>query len=139
MTAQQPYLSNDLPETTGEMLPVAHNQVPMQSGAPERQPLSSELPTAQAGVAPQVQAPTAQPVVPLVSQVQVPGAPASGSQGSPPVADDVDLIEKEWVQRAKALVAKTKDDPHTQNKEMNKFKADYIKKRYNKEIKVSEG
>lgn len=139
MTAQQPYLSNDSPETTGEMLPPAHNQVPTQPGAPERQPLSSELPTTQTGVVPPAQVPAAQSVAPLVSQVQVPGTPASGGQGSPPVADDVDLIEKEWVQRAKALVAKTKDDPHNQNKEMNKFKADYIKKRYNKEIKVSEG
>jgi hypothetical protein len=73
-------------------------------------------------------------------------APPTGVAGQPPattgtpaVADDVDLIEKEWVHRAKALVAKTKDNPHEQNKEMSKFKADYIKKRYNKEIKVSEG
>lgn len=54
------------------------------------------------------------------------------------MADDADLIEKEWVVRAKALVAETKDDPYRQNKEFNKAKADYIKKRYNKDIKVSE-
>lgn len=57
---------------------------------------------------------------------------------SPAVADDVDLIEKEWVHKAKAIVARTRDDPHLQNKEMNKFKAGYIKKRYNKDIRVSE-
>ncbi len=54
-------------------------------------------------------------------------------------ADDDDLIEKEWVERAKSVIQKTKDDPHSQNKELNRFKADYVKKRYNKELKVNEG
>ncbi len=54
-------------------------------------------------------------------------------------ASDIDLIEKEWVLKAKAIVAHTHGDPYTQNKEINKIKADYIKKRYNKDIKqVSE-
>lgn len=52
-------------------------------------------------------------------------------------AADVDLIEKEWVQKAKAIVAATNGDPYSQNKEINKMKADYIKKRYNKDIKVA--
>lgn len=56
----------------------------------------------------------------------------------PQIADDTDLIEKEWVVRAKEIVSKTAHDPHLQNKEMNKFKADYLKKRYNKEVKLSE-
>ena len=54
------------------------------------------------------------------------------------MADDLDLIEKEWVNKAKAIVMQTRSDPHNQNKEMNKFKADYMKKRYNKDIKLSE-
>lgn len=62
-----------------------------------------------------------------------------GHSAAPSIAADDDLIEKEWVLRAKAIVAKTKDDPHQQNKELNLYKADYIKKRYNKDIKVSEG
>ncbi len=59
------------------------------------------------------------------------------SKLSPEIADDADLIEKEWVNRAKVIIAKTKDDPHLQNEEISKYKADYIKKRYNKDIKVS--
>lgn len=54
------------------------------------------------------------------------------------IADDVDLIEKEWVHKAKEIVEQTKTDPHTQNKKMNEVKADYLKKRYNKELKLSE-
>lgn len=57
---------------------------------------------------------------------------------SPPAADDADLIEKEWVERAKAIVEKTRDDPHEQKREMSKYKADYVKKRYNKDLKVAE-
>jgi len=57
---------------------------------------------------------------------------------SPEVADDNDLIEQEWVNKAKEIVERTSDDPYLQNKEINKFKADYIQKRYKREIKVSE-
>jgi len=61
--------------------------------------------------------------------------PASAAQ-APATADDSDLIEKEWVERAKAIVEGTRNDPYLQNKELNNFKADYMKKRYNKDIKV---
>ena len=54
------------------------------------------------------------------------------------IADDVDLIEKEWVHKAKEIVEQTKTDPHIQNKKMNEVKAGYLKKRYNKELKLSE-
>lgn len=59
--------------------------------------------------------------------------------GSPLIADDGDLIEKEWVEKAKEIVNRTRQDPHKQNREINQFKADYLKKRYNKDIKLSEG
>lgn len=62
---------------------------------------------------------------------------ASTDSNTPMIADDADLIEKEWVEKAKQLVDQTKNDPYTQNKEINKFKADYIKKRYNKDIALS--
>jgi hypothetical protein len=60
------------------------------------------------------------------------------SGGTPHIADDIDLIEKEWVVKAKEIVAKTKDDPYRQNQEMSKVKADYLKKRYNKDLRLSE-
>jgi hypothetical protein len=66
--------------------------------------------------------------------------PTSSSQLTQQLmADDADLIEKEWVDKAKAIVLHTKDDPYKQNQEMNKVKADYLKKRYNKDLKISEG
>lgn len=64
--------------------------------------------------------------------------PITAADDAALIADDADLIEKEWVARAKSVVEQTKTDPFVQNNELNKVKADYIKKRYNKDIKVSE-
>ncbi len=44
------------------------------------------------------------------------------------------LAEKEWVSRAKKIIAETKDDPHKQKTEISKVKAEYIKKRFSKTI-----
>lgn len=57
---------------------------------------------------------------------------------SPQIADDVDLIEKEWVEKAKEIVEKTKDNPYLQNKAISEIKADYIQKRYSKKIMKSD-
>lgn len=87
------------------------------------------------------QQPAGQQVVPQAAPVVPHDAPPTGVQGmaiTPQIADDSDLIEKEWVVKAKQIVERTKDDPHQQNKEMNLMKADYLKKRYNKDIKLSE-
>lgn len=62
----------------------------------------------------------------------------TGSPASPLIADDSDLIEKEWVAKAKHIVERTRDDPYLQTKEINKMKADYLKKRYAKDIVLPE-
>lgn len=56
----------------------------------------------------------------------------------PETANDTDLIEKEWVIKAQSIVNKTIDDPYKQSRELTALKAEYIKKRYNKDIKVVE-
>lgn len=58
------------------------------------------------------------------------------TNSNPIVAADDDVIEREWVQKAKRIVSETKDDPYTQEHEISKLQADYIKKRYGKEIKT---
>lgn len=52
---------------------------------------------------------------------------------------DSDRIEKQWIDRAKQIVAQTRDDPFKQKHEMSKVKADYIKKRFNKVLKTDSG
>ncbi len=49
-------------------------------------------------------------------------------------ANDVDLIEKQWVHKTKDVINQTKDDPHKQKDEVSRIKADYVKKRFNKVI-----
>lgn len=65
--------------------------------------------------------------------------PSAVMRGNPQVADDADLIEKEWVIRAKQIVEHTRTDPHRQSEAMNLVKADYLRKRYNRIIKLTEG
>jgi hypothetical protein len=52
----------------------------------------------------------------------------------PEEAADLDLIEKEWVLKAKQIVEKTADDPFSQQEELSKMKAEYLKKRYKKDL-----
>lgn len=85
---------------------------------------------------PMQQMPAFQQPVTTVADPMTTGA-SSGS--SPAIADDTDLIEKEWVIKAKEIVARTKHDPYQQNKEVEQVKADYLKKRFNKDVKVAEG
>ncbi len=56
---------------------------------------------------------------------------------TPLVAADDEVIEQEWVQKAKNIVSQTKGDPFNQEKAVGKLQAEYIKKRYGKEIKLT--
>ncbi len=79
-----------------------------------------------------------QPVIAVSTGQATSSPPATGLAGAPLVADDVDVIEKEWVDRAKKIVNATKNDPREQEKEVSKLQADYLLKRYNKQIKLTE-
>lgn len=63
----------------------------------------------------------------------------TNSDDSSLMAGDIDLIEKEWVEKAKRIISGTTDDPYKQNIEINKVKAEYLKKRFNKEVKINVG
>lgn len=58
----------------------------------------------------------------------------STGSSNPTVAADDDLMEKEWVDRSKQVIAETKGDPYRREKEVNKLQIDYLKKRYGKEL-----
>ena len=57
---------------------------------------------------------------------------------TPIVAGDDDLIEKEWVDKAKKIVAETKSDPYRREEQVNKLQVDYLKKRYGRELGAAE-
>lgn len=117
-------------------MPERKSSPEVQQGTPESAPERREAEPQAADTAPPA---TPAPVVQLPS---VPVAPQdlSGSQASsdtPIVASDDDLIEKEWVTKAKQVVQSTKSDPYMQEAEVSKLQADYLKKRYGKDIKLS--
>jgi Txe/YoeB family toxin of Txe-Axe toxin-antitoxin module len=62
--------------------------------------------------------------------------PSGIQDDNPLAAADDEVIEKEWVDRAKKIVEQTKSDPYKQEQEVSKLQADYLKKRYGKEVKV---
>lgn len=131
-TQEQAPQSSELPRPSVDSLPATETGTEQLQSTPESGAQPSTSPAgmatsaddASAMGAPGGQTPTSQPV-PVADDAAL-------------MADDADLIEKEWVARAKSVVEQTKADPFVQNKELNKVKADYIKKRYNRDIKVSE-
>lgn len=81
-----------------------------------------------------VAAPVAQPVTP----VQAPPAPPASTSTTPLVAADEDLIEKEWVDKAKEIIEQTRDDPFARTQKVNELQRDYLQKRYGKVVGASE-
>ncbi|HEV2403253.1 MAG TPA: hypothetical protein VGS08_03570 [Candidatus Saccharimonadales bacterium] len=52
--------------------------------------------------------------------------------------DAPDSLDEEWVQKAKVIVEQTRLDPFQQSNKLSRMKADYLKKHYNKDIKIAE-
>ena len=65
-------------------------------------------------------------------------APATIPTTALPAGSDDDDLDKEWVNKAKAIVEQTRTDPFTQSRELSKFKANYLKARHGKEVKIAE-
>lgn len=137
----EPNQNNYGPPAELPPLPEQNNQPSTEFGAAPAPELSGTQPPAASSQSQQQTTPMVNPqgLYPNPQPVPTPVHPAATSSATAALmADDADLIEKEWVTKAKAIVMRTKDDPREQNKEMNKVKADYLKKRYNKDLKLSE-
>jgi len=80
--------------------------------------------------------------VPIGAPAGVPAtaqaAPPSDPGPTPQVAADNDRIEQEWVIKTKQILLATHNDPYEQARQLAALKADYMRKRYNKEIKLGE-
>lgn len=108
------------PETAGER---SHEREQQPSRAEQAQAPQPAMPL-----------PLPLPVVPVPVAVQ----PADDVTVGPTIAADDDLIEKEWVDKAKKIITETRDDPYRREQEVSRLQADYLKKRYGKELGVSE-
>ncbi len=74
--------------------------------------------------------------MPTVS-VPVPTQASDDATVGPTLAADDDVMEKEWVDKAKKIITDTQNDPYKREKAIGKLQADYLKKRYGKELGVS--
>ena len=124
------------PAYTGENIP---SLPPLETGiekGAERREQAAEA-GARAADAASSAVPTALPVAPpvIIQQDDPVQDPASSS---PLVAADEDLIEKEWVDKAKEIIQHTRDDPHARTMKVNELQRDYLQKRYNRAIGASE-
>ena len=73
-------------------------------------------------------------VTPLQQLAQNDAAVEQRSAQLHPASADIDVIEKEWVEKAKKIVSITKDDPREQSKELTGMKREYIEKRFGKSL-----
>lgn len=109
--------------TSAEASPERPAQQELQPAGPVQSAPALPAPTPQAS-------PTNAPVLPKLP-------PLAAADTNPAVASDDEVIEKEWVDKAKKIIFETKDDPYKQEKEVSKLQADYLKKRYGKEVKLA--
>lgn len=137
-----PELNLPSPERSPEALPTvpspeSHPDFPLPS--PERGNSSSERAPEQSNAA---QASLgAQPIpvsLPIPVPIQDDPAQDVPVDDSPAVAADEDLIEKEWVDKAKQIISQTRDDPAEREKQVGRLQADYLKKRYGRSLGASE-
>lgn len=78
---------------------------------------------------------TTLPTVPVPPADDTTTGTATSTQ-NPSIAADDDVIEKEWVNKAKKVIQDTKGDPYAKEQEVSKLQADYMQKRYGKRIKL---
>lgn len=109
-------------ERTVERAPARPEKSPQQAKQPALPAIPDDIPS----------------VEPPVIAAQPDDTAAPLSHGSAQASDDQDRIEPEWVDKAKAVISQTRQDPYMQKHEMSKIKADYIQKRFGKQIKTDE-
>ncbi len=121
-----------IPDGFGQSIERAPQYVGPETGietGAERREQASEAAAAAAdssGLPIVLPAPVAIPVVPVVDDSQI--------SATPLVAGDDDLIEKEWVDRAKKIVDETREDPYKREAAVSQLQKDYQKKRYGREL-----
>lgn len=128
---------------TGLSLPQPVEGVPPMPGTNETAPEAAEAaPVAGERIAgpPNAASVPALPSFPMASAVppQATVTPVSDNAASNSTTDGRDIIGKEWVNMAKQIVEKTRDDPYNQSRELAKLRSEYMQKRYNKTLKLSE-
>lgn len=127
----------ELPKVPAEQAPTGEKR---QEGIEQGDTSLEAAPRPPAAAQPQMPAPSApvgQP--PVVSPTAGTGHLAALSGPTAGLAaNDADLIEKEWVDKSKQIIAANREDPYKQKNEMSRAKVDYVQKRFNKTLKLDD-
>lgn len=104
-------------------------QLPPVQSDEQAQPQSAGMQNPNSAILPQ----------PSSSDNQTP--PTSHTQAQPPqkIEENKDLIDKSWVERIKQTANEYRHDPHEQNKKLTVLRAEFLKRQYNRDIKVDKG
>ncbi|HEY5667676.1 MAG TPA: hypothetical protein VIR03_00765 [Candidatus Saccharimonadales bacterium] len=108
MGSAQPFANAMPPLSTAAQQPAPQ---PVAMGAAQPAPMGQPLPLAPASVAP------------VQESVQ---------------NENETAVDQEWIGKAREVIERTHTDPYTESNILSRLKAEYIKARYNKEIKVVE-
>ncbi len=60
--------------------------------------------------------------------------PRPGTSGL--AAADADVIEKEWVDKVKAIIKETSNDPYLKEQQVSRLQADYLERRFGVQVKL---
>lgn len=121
----------------GERAPVStggYEGVRMPESSPSLSPERSSERMPELGAVRAEAAQVAMPALPTPVVAAPAGVATSSDDDLPDVASDDDLIEKEWVDKAKKIIADTRDDPYRREQEISKLQVEYIRRRYGRQI-----
>ena len=122
--------------TTPAPLPTPESQ-PGRAILPEAmpQPALPEQASNPPAAAPVSQAPPTPPIAPPAAQV-VPATdtPAPPVGSLPVIADDVDVIEQAWVDKADEIRKANQGDPHNEDEAVEVLQQQYLKQRYGRDV-----
>ncbi len=118
--------------SNGEVMPESSRPETDSGRALERREQSNEaVPSAENSHIPPVVIPLpTPPVLPINDDATLPLV----QDDTPTIANDNEIIEKEWVDKAKKVIAETKDNPYLREQEVSKLQADYLLKRYGRKL-----
>jgi hypothetical protein len=81
---------------------------------------------------------TAADVAAAMAATPLPLAPVLPPAAIPVAADDVDVVEPEWVAAAEQVMTQTAGNPYAEEEGFETLQVDYLKKRYGHEVKKPE-
>lgn len=119
------------PTPSGERIPVLPSPEGGIETGVERREQAAEAQAAAADAA--SSAAPAQPIVVATPTAPV-AEPTTAPTLGPLTAADEDVIEKEWVDKAKQIITETHDDPYQRSNRVNQLQKEYLKKRYGKDL-----